>query len=167
MKKKLFGRKLSRDSDTRRALFRSIIRELIIHSSIKTTKAKAKAVQGQVDKMIKLAKDGSIAKRRLVYSYLANNRALSERLVKTIAPVFKDRKSGFTRMINLPQRRGDSAKMVRFEWSQEITTADKLKEKSKGVKNKAKSVEKPVTQKSLKSRLSNLKKAESSVKKSE
>lgn len=133
MKKKVFGRKLSRASSTRKALFRSIIRALVLYGSIKTTKAKAKAVQAEVEKMINLAKEGSLSKRRQVYGALGNDRNTSEILFNTVVPTLTKKKSGFTRIINLPQRRGDRSQLVKFEWTSEISkvSVDKNKKGEK------------------------------------
>jgi large subunit ribosomal protein L17 len=119
MKKLVFGRKLSRDYSSRQALFRSLIQALIEHGSIKTTRAKAKAVQGEVDKLVHLAQDKSIAARRRAYAVLGNNRDLSEKLF-TVANGFGDVKSGFTRIVHLGPRKGDLADMARLEWARQV-----------------------------------------------
>lgn len=120
MKKRVFGRQLSRERDTRRALFRSLVRALVLNGKIKTTKAKAKAVQGLVDQIITLGKDESIAARRKLYSVVGNDRVVEDFIVGKVAPKFTDRKSGFTRIVNLPRRVGDNAKVVRLEWVEEV-----------------------------------------------
>jgi large subunit ribosomal protein L17 len=74
MNKRVFGRKLSRSRPSREALFASLAQSLIINGKIVTTRAKAKAVQGSVEKMVTLAKSGSIASRRKVMSNLDNKR---------------------------------------------------------------------------------------------
>jgi len=151
MKKKVFGRKLSREKDTRLALFRSLMRALVLNGKIKTTKAKAKAIQKSLEKLINLAKKGTLAARRRVYSRLGNDRKTADLIFGTILPAFSAKKSGFTRIINLPERRGDLAKMVRLEWSEEIKKKDESIEKAKksrskdskkGNEKKVKSVEK-------------------------
>jgi len=132
MKKRVFGRKLSREKDTRLALFRSLARSLILYGRIKTTKAKAKAVQPFVEKLVaKALKD-----KRKVYkvsSLLGNERKILEILYKKIAPSFEGVKGGFTRIIPLAERRGDAAEVVILEWSKR---ADEVKttKKSKGGK---------------------------------
>jgi large subunit ribosomal protein L17 len=70
MRKKVFGRKFSRDYGSRQALFRALMRSLILSGSIVTTKAKAKAVQPDLDALVNLAKDTSISKRRQAYAML-------------------------------------------------------------------------------------------------
>lgn len=140
MKKRVFGRHLSRERDTRRALFRSLMRALIINGKIKTTKAKAKAIQADVDKMISLANKEDVASRRRLYSLLANDRLIADYVVRKVITAFAGKNSGFTRVIKLPRRVGDNAEMVRLEWSSEvekyeISAKGNRKEKAK-VKNK-------------------------------
>ncbi|KKR39404.1 MAG: 50S ribosomal protein L17 [Candidatus Woesebacteria bacterium GW2011_GWB1_40_101] len=142
MRKMVFGRKFSRGQKGRRALFRSLIRALVFYGKITTTKAKAKAIQGDVDKVISLAKEGSLSAQRRILSELANDRDSLEILFNKVAPAFKERTSGFTRIIMLPRRKGDNAEMVRIEWSQEIidkkSKVKKAKAKEKKVKAKPK-----------------------------
>ena len=136
MKKKVFGRQLSRERDTRRALIRSLARALVINGKIVTTKAKAKAIQGYVEKLVTLGKTGGIPARRKLYAVLANDRTIVDFIVERVAPAFNAKKSGFTRIINLPRRLGDNAQMVRFEWTEEVEKFAK-KEKTKDKKKKA------------------------------
>ena len=74
MKKRVYGRKLSRERDTRRALFRTLIRALVKYDKIVTTKAKAKAIQGDIDKLVNLAKKDSIQARRRLFASLGNDK---------------------------------------------------------------------------------------------
>ena len=127
MRKKLFGRQLSRSRKARIALFRSQIRALALVGKIKTTKAKAKAIQGEIDKLISLAKKESIAARRKILANLGNDRTTTDVLVTKIAPTFNGRTSGFTRITTLPPRRGDAAAMARLEWVEVITTEKAVK----------------------------------------
>lgn len=120
MKKRVYGRKLSRSLTSRKALFRSLIRALVSHGSITTTLAKAKAVQSDVEKLVKKARKGGIAKRREVYAYLANDKTTTDKLFKEVAQAFSSLESGFTRIVKLAQRRGDGAQMARLEWSREV-----------------------------------------------
>lgn len=131
MKKRIFGRKLSRERDTRRSLFRGLIKALIVHGSIKTTSAKAKAVRPQIDRIITKGKRGGLNDKRLVYGFLGNDRETSDKLFSEVLPTFSGRKSGFTRLVNLPRRRGDAAEIVRLEWSEKMVTSDKVQVTSK------------------------------------
>jgi large subunit ribosomal protein L17 len=131
MKKKVFGRKLSRERDTRRALFRSLTRALVLNGKIETTKAKALSVQPFVENLIKIAKQGSVESKRRLSAFLANDAEIANLLIKSIKSG-TGRKSGFTRIVPLPRRRGDMAKMVRFEWSEKVvSTNEKVSDKSK------------------------------------
>ena len=137
MRKMVFGRKLSRGKKSREALFRALIRGMVLDGKIVTTTAKAKAIRGQIDKIVTLAKKGTLATRRRALAYLANDRASTAKLFGPIAKAFAQRKGGYTRMVSLPRRRGDSAKMVRIEWSDEIVV-EKTEVKEKSVKKEAK-----------------------------
>ena len=135
------GRKLNRDHNHRRALFKNLVSSLIQHGSITTTEAKAKSVTAMVDKLVTKAKDGSVHKQRQIDKVL-NQRSLTHKLVHEIAPMTGKRVSGFTRIIKLGQRRGDNTMMVRFEW------VDKMSESVKTEKPKtAKATEKKETPK--------------------
>ncbi len=131
MKKRVVGKKFSRGSGARRSLFRSLIRALVLHGAIVTTKAKAKVIQKQIDRIVNIAKKGTVAKRRQVYAILGNDRKTTDGLFKKIAPNFSDRVGGYTRIVNLPRRRGDAAEMARLEWVKEIVVKDTVKKKSK------------------------------------
>jgi large subunit ribosomal protein L17 len=121
MKKRKFGWKLSRGAGARRALYRSLIRALVEHGSITTTKVKAKAIKRDVEKIINIAKKDSVATRRKIYARLGNDRKTTDKIFKVVAPKFSARKGGYTKTINLPRRKGDYAEMVRFEWTEAMT----------------------------------------------
>lgn len=114
MYKKVLGKKLSRDTDSRKALFRSLIRALVANGKIVTTKTKALAIRSDVDKLMKLVEKDDISARRRLNSKLGNDKNTVEKLLK-LKPLTQKRKSGFTRIINLPARRGDGASMARME----------------------------------------------------
>ena len=116
------GKKLGRTSAQRKALRTTLIRQLFEHERISTTLAKAQAMRGDAEKLITLAKKGNngdaIAKMnaaRLASSRLGNDRDITKKLFDDIAPRFKDRNGGYTRMIKLGPRKGDSAEMVLIE----------------------------------------------------
>ncbi len=132
MNKKVFGRKLSRSRPAREALFSTLIRAMILNGKMVTTYAKAKAVQGDLEHMITLAKKGDLNSQKRALAYLDNAKEVTELLFKQIGPFFAGRQSGFTRIINLPRRRGDNAKMVRVEWTEKV----ELKAKEPKVKEK-------------------------------
>jgi large subunit ribosomal protein L17 len=145
MRKKVFGRKLSRNTNTRKALFRSLVAAMVLHGAIITTKAKAKFLQSELEKLITLSKDRSIAGRRRLSAALANDRKAAEGLYNLAQKVFLDTKGGYTRIINLPRRRGDFAEMVKMEWSKQ----PEVVKGAKSIKGKKGSVEK----KGMKNRL--------------
>ena len=122
MRKMVFGKKLSRGKKGREALLRSLVRAVVVSGKIVTTKAKAKAIVGQIDKIVTLAKKGTLDSRRRVLAYLGNDRKTSQRLVNVLGPSFLGRNSGYTRIVLLPSRKGDNAKMARLEWVDEVIT---------------------------------------------
>ena len=129
MRKKVFGAKLSRERASREALFVSLVGNLVTHGSIKTTKPKAKAIIGLVDKLVTLAKKNTLASKRQVLKRLKGNKAVSTLLWTDIANTFENRHSGFTRIIPLLQRKGDLAQMVKMEWTEEIKSSKKEEKK--------------------------------------
>ncbi len=136
MKKRVFGVKLSRGKGARMALRRSLVRSLVLNGRIITTKAKAKFVRRDIERLVKDAIDGSLAKKRKIYSFLANDREISSKIFE-LAKSFGSLSSGFTRIIPLGRRRGDNAETVRLEWSQK---PDIVGEKKKDKKQKEKTV---------------------------
>lgn len=154
MKKKVFGKKLGRERDTRRALFRSLIRSLVEHGKIKTTKSKAKATLPSLEKLIGKAKANDVSSRRSVYSFLGNDRKTANMLFGQVAKNFSSRNSGFVRITNLPRRKGDNAEMVTMEWTDKIVVEEKKPVDNK--KDIGKKVEKKKEKTTLKSRVSKI-----------
>lgn len=152
MKKKVYGRKLSRGLNARRALFRALIRAIVMHGSIETTKAKAKSVQADIDKLVTLARVGGINERRRIYAYLGNDRKTTDVLIKTVKSSFSSRKSGFTRIVKLPRRKGDGAEIAKLEWTDKVDMGNKKKVQGKAGKLKGSSKEgkRPTKQSALK-----------------
>lgn len=116
MRNKIFGKQLSRNKKSRIALFRSLTREVVLNGEITTTLAKAKAVQPDLEKLATLVKDGSIAAKRQAYAILGNSRSVNDALFANFSGVFDKRTSGFTRIIKVPNRRGDAAEMAKIGW---------------------------------------------------
>ena len=125
MRKMVFGRKLSRGKKAREALLKSLARAIISEGKIITTVAKAKAVKGRVEKLVSLAKKKTLASRRKAYADLGNDRKTVDKLFGTVAKTFLERTGGYTRVVFLPPRQGDKAKMVRLEWAEEIKKEEK------------------------------------------
>lgn len=137
MRHRLFGKKLNRDRDHRKALFRNLVTSLILHEQIKTTEAKAKAIKGLVDQVIAKGKTGSLHARRTLAGVLTNRQAV-EKVIKILTPRFKQRSSGFTRIIRLGRRKGDNASLVRMELVDKEVVEAKKKAKKKKVEEEEK-----------------------------
>lgn len=125
MRHKVAGSRLSRSKDHRAALRRNLIKQLFEHERIRTTRAKAGAIRGQAEKLITLAKRGNNAEgaeavhvRRLAAARLGDPLIVAK-LFEDIAPRFEDRLGGYTRMVKLGPRKGDSAEMVIIELVEE------------------------------------------------
>ena len=146
MNKKVFGRKLSRSRPAREALFATLSRSMILNGKIETTKAKAKAVQGEVEKFVTLAKKGDLSAKRKVLARLDNQRDAMDALFQKVVPSFPSKNSGYTRIISLPPRRGDNAQMVRMEWTEKMieVVKPKVEKKVKAEKKVVKPVKKAV-----------------------
>ena len=121
MRHSVSGYKLGRSKGARIALRRNLIKQLFTHERIQTTHAKAAAIRGDAERMITIARrcaDGSDADkvnaRRLVAARLGDNQIIP-RLFDEIAPRFANRAGGYTRMLKLGPRMGDSAEMVVLE----------------------------------------------------
>jgi len=104
------GRQLSRNSAHRWALMRNLITALLREEKIRTTDPKAKELRRWVDRVITLGKRGSLHARRQALG-IVQDKAVVRKLFDTIAPRFKDRPGGYTRIIKLGVRRGDAAQM--------------------------------------------------------
>ncbi len=107
-------KKLGRPADQRRALLRSLATELIRHGQITTTKTRAKAVRSEVDKIITLAKDGSLSARRRAIAYLYDKN-LVHSLFENVQERYGNRQGGYTRVLRTIRRRGDNAEMAVIE----------------------------------------------------
>jgi large subunit ribosomal protein L17 len=108
-------RKLGRTSQHRDAMLANIVASLIIHKRVKTTLAKAKAARPLAEKLVTLGKGGTLHDRRLAVAKIGQKDAVAT-LFKTIAPGFKDRKGGYTRIVKLGPRQSDSAPVAFLEW---------------------------------------------------
>ena len=107
--------KLGRTSEHRNAMLANLVCSLIEHKRVTTTLAKAKAARSVAEKMVSLGKTGTIHSRRLAVARL-HQEAAAKILFKEIAPAFKDRKGGYTRIIKMNQRNGDAAQRAILEW---------------------------------------------------
>lgn len=107
-------RKLGRDSSARKALLRGIVTSLFQHERIETTEAKAKELRKVADKILTLAKRGDLHARRQVMAYMMDEDVV-KKLFDEVAPKYKDRQGGYTRIIKAGVRQGDAAPMVIIE----------------------------------------------------
>jgi len=124
MRHMLRGRQLSRDTEHRKALRRNLVQSLFEHGKVRTTLPKAKEVRALAERLITLARDGSLASRRRVIAILQDRRLVDEeqeftgqtvieKLFDDIAPKFADRQGGYTRIIKLSDYRiGDGGSLV-------------------------------------------------------
>jgi large subunit ribosomal protein L17 len=108
-------RKLGRTSQHRDAMLANLVASLILHKRVKTTLAKAKAARPLAEKLVTLGKAGTLHSRRLAIAKIGQKDVVSM-LFKDIAPGFKDRKGGYTRIIKLGPRQSDSAPIAFLEW---------------------------------------------------
>jgi large subunit ribosomal protein L17 len=109
------GRKLSRQTGPRKSLLKNLVVAVLRYEQIKTTEARAKEVRGQVEHVITLAKEGSLASRRRIVAQLPNEPLVIDKLLNEIAPKYEDRSSGYTRIVKLGPRAGDNAPLVQLE----------------------------------------------------
>ncbi len=114
MRHKKKGRQLGRQTKHRWALFRNLVTSLLEQERIETTEAKAKEIRGFTDRMISLGKEGSLPARRRALSFL-RSKAVVSKLFSDVAPRFRDRPGGYTRIIKTRRRIGDAAEMVAIE----------------------------------------------------
>lgn len=114
MPHQIAGRHLNRNSSQRKALFKGLVTQVIQHERIETTEAKAKAVRGDVEKIIGYAKRGDVHSRRLALETIQDKKVV-EKLFDKIGPRYKERNGGYTRIIKLGPRKGDAAEMVLLE----------------------------------------------------
>jgi|AntAceMinimDraft_12_1070368.scaffolds.fasta_scaffold04044_4 large subunit ribosomal protein L17 len=110
-------RKFGRKTNVRLALMRSLARSLVKYESITTTEAKAKSLRPFIEQLVtKAAGEDAVATRRLVSSRLGGEPILTKKLVEEIAPIYKERPGGYTRITKLPVRRSDAAPMAQIEF---------------------------------------------------
>ena len=107
-------KKLGRDREHRLALLRNQVISLFTHGKIVTTLPKAKETRRYTERMITLGKRGDLSARRLARQFLVR-KDITNKLFEEIAPLFKDRNGGYTRIYRLPPRKGDNARMALLE----------------------------------------------------
>jgi large subunit ribosomal protein L17 len=123
--------KLGRTSEHRDALLANLVCSLIATKRVRTTLAKAKAARRLAEKMVTLGKKGALDARRRAVSILRNRDRVGD-LFDRVAPAFKDRVGGYTRIIKLGRRASDSSEMSFLEWVNYIPQPPKKKTSSQG-----------------------------------
>jgi len=113
MKKVVKGRKFNREKGQRKALLRALLSSLFDKEKIKTTEAKAKEISGLADKIVTRAKEGGLANQRILLKNFTPK--LTKKLISEIAPRYKERSGGYSRIIKLGQRKTDGARMAIIE----------------------------------------------------
>ena len=109
------NRKFGRETDQRAALLKLLALNLITHGKIVTTEPKAKELRPFIEKLVTKGREDSVASRRLLGEYLASPKNVSK-LIKEIAPKYKDRKGGYTRVVKMGMRGGDGSRMAIIEF---------------------------------------------------
>ncbi|MEI6288679.1 MAG: 50S ribosomal protein L17 [bacterium] len=109
------GKTLGRKKEPREALMRGLATNFIIYEKIKTTKAKATVLRPMVEKLVTLAKEDTLHRRRQILKVLYLETAV-KKMFEVIGPKFKERKGGYTRITKLPRRLNDSAEMAVLEF---------------------------------------------------
>ncbi len=108
-------RKLGRDNKHRRSMLANQTKDVIMNEAITTTETRAKEVRKFVDKMITYGKDGSLVSRRKALAFLHNDTEAVKKVFDELAPRYKDRNGGYTRILKTTERKGDDALMVILE----------------------------------------------------
>jgi len=106
-------RKFGRSASQRRALLNGLARSLVIREKIRTTEAKAKELRPFIEKLITHSRKGTLSSRRLVISFVGED--AGKKMIEDVGPRFKDRPGGYTRILKLPNRKSDGAKMAQIE----------------------------------------------------
>jgi len=114
MRHRVAGVKLNRSPSHRRALFRNLVTALLEREAVKTTDAKAKELRRWADRMITLGKQGTLHARRRAGAIIAR-RSVLKKLFDDIAPRYKERNGGYTRVVKLGTRHGDAAAISLIE----------------------------------------------------
>ncbi len=134
MRKNIFGRQFKRDRNERKALFKTLLSSLVIHESITTSEAKAKAIKSDADKLITKAKKGGLHAYKLVEPELSTEAV--KKLIESIAPRFSTRQGGYTRIIRAGRRVKDNSQEVIIEWTEKAAAISAVKPAEKENKKK-------------------------------
>lgn len=108
-------RKLNRKTNERKNILVNLTKETIDHESISTTNVRAKEIRKFVDKMITYGKKGDLVSRRKALAFLENDTKIVDKIFNDLAPRYKERNGGYTRIIKVKNRIGDDALIVKLE----------------------------------------------------
>ena len=148
MRHRIRGRQLSRDTEHRKALRRNLVQSLFEHGKVRTTLPRAKEVRAMAEKLITLARAGTLTSRRRVISILQDRRLVDkeqeftgqtvvQKLFDEIAPQFSDRPGGYTRIIKLSDFRiGDGGSLVLLQLLTEQAKPSGTARRSAGLRRK-------------------------------
>lgn len=127
MRKNIFGRQLSRDTNERKALFKSLASALVMNERIHTTHAKAKSIRPYIEKLITQARVGGMTSSRLIEPYLT--KPALEKMMLQVAPRFVGRPGGYTRIVYTGTRIADNAPVALIEFVEkgQLLVAEKKK----------------------------------------
>ncbi|MDP2917313.1 MAG: 50S ribosomal protein L17 [Dehalococcoidia bacterium] len=114
MRHQVSSRRFDRPTGPRQLMIRNLVTEVLDHTRITTTEAKAKAIRSPVEKMITLGKAGKLHHRRQALSFITDERVV-DKLFAEVAPRYAQRNGGYTRVIKLGPRSGDGAAMAIIE----------------------------------------------------
>ncbi|HRI86848.1 MAG TPA: 50S ribosomal protein L17 [Candidatus Hydrogenedentes bacterium] len=114
MRHRKAGRALGRSMSHRKATLQNLAISLFTHNAVKTTVAKSKELRSYAEPLITLARTDTVANRRLAFAKLRNNTVV-KKLFTEIAPTYKERPGGYTRILKLDHRLGDGAQLARIE----------------------------------------------------
>ena len=122
MRHRTFGRRLNKSGSHRKALRRNLINDLFTYERINNTEAKARAIRGEAERVISIAKRSQrigdqiaqVHARRIIMRRL-NNKKVVDKVVQEIAPRYENRSGGYTRILKVGARRGDAARIVVLE----------------------------------------------------
>ncbi len=135
--------KIGVDPGHRKAILRNLARSLVDHERIVTTQTRAKAVRRMVERLITWGKKGDLHARRQALKVIPQKKLVAK-LFNELAPRFKDRNGGYTRILKLGPRRGDAASLVLMEWvgyEDRFKVAEEEEKKQKKKKRKSKKAE--------------------------
>lgn len=114
MRHRIAGRHFNRPGDQRKALYRSLVRSLLLHERIQTTEAKAKEIRGITERMITYGKKGTLHDRRVALTHLPDKEVVAK-VFDDLSKRYAQRPGGYTRVLKLGPRTGDGAPMALVE----------------------------------------------------